>query len=89
MKVRFEKLYWIINIILPIVGMVWIAENINIFFIFLSATIFMWLLRWVVNGKHLTDNPFTGTNIIDDFKSIDKKNPGYNEDGTWNDPWKK
>lgn len=46
----------------------------------------MWIIRWVVTGNHLTDNPYTGKSLISVNNSLKKKDNSYSPD---NDPWKK
>jgi hypothetical protein len=84
---RFEKLYWLINIILPVIGLyfLYIYENDESLYLFLIA-ILMWIIRWVVTGNHLTDNPYTGKSLISAINSLEKKYSSYSPD---NDPWKK
>jgi len=85
---RFEKLYWLINIILPVIGLLLLIEGYyddESVYLFLIA-ILMWIIRWVVTGNHLTDNPYTGKSLISVNNSLKKKDNSYSPD---NDPWKK
>jgi len=60
MKERFEKLYWLINIILPVLGLFLLIDGYyddESLYLFLIAVL-MWIIRWIVTGKHIMESPF-------------------------------
>jgi len=57
---RLEKIYWLINITLPIIAILLLIDGFSdeeAGYLFMIAAL-MWAVRWVVTGKHIMESPF-------------------------------